>query len=142
MAVTLYTQKQGNVRWHSDTGARTIILRLFTLCTGVRRPGRQAYFGVLFYAEQKSPSRPLTVARIADSRMAQAQPHSMIADLVDRTSRSWLAHGAQGEQWAASMRQVYSEVESLDVIFDRHVELTGDNGDLVKISDIHDRIVL
>src|SRR6056297_1602674 len=42
--------------------------------------------------------------------MAQAQPHSMIADLVDRTSRSWLAHGAQGAQWAASLRQVYSEV--------------------------------
>ena len=31
--------------------------------------------------------------------------------------------------------------ESLDVIFDRHVELTGDDGDVVKISDIHDRIV-
>jgi hypothetical protein len=33
------------------------------------------------------------------------------------------------------------EHETLDVIFDRHVELTGDMDDAVKISEIHDRIV-
>jgi hypothetical protein len=31
--------------------------------------------------------------------------------------------------------------ESLDTIFDRHVELTGKEEDVVKIADIHDRIV-
>lgn len=54
----------------------------------------------------------------------------------------YLRDGLESLNSEYSLKTTYTdEHESLDVIFDRNVELTGNDQDVLKIADLHDRLV-